>query len=419
MASYPALADLLKNQKLPDVVLEELAKPPYSVTTVVHFANYFESRGEIKTNFLDNVPDLKDRGDVMAGLKQAWREAEAIVDRAMKRCAQGLPEEPLDDPLRTEVQTSLSQQFVKSYGFELPAAWTGTPSLVGRFHREFLKRIHVVHSVKKVRTMESMLAVGPTVKRARVGDLEFSMPNPHEAGGEIAAHSCAVYMYGLRVVCMTMVLAGSYTVTDKDGRARPFAPLGPVQAHLATAESYVVRHSTGSGAMPDSVILASLIRVDETIRGEWARMLRSDHTEIYTLGDAIEETRALMTSLWLSKPAREAPARGGGGGGQQQQQWQQQQHQQGGRSQGPRSQGSGRGGATPRQTAQQKGQGKGSKTARVDTSNRPICKQWNDSRGCSDPRCTKSHICDILLPSGAACGMKHKRSEHRGPTVPL
>ena len=50
------------------------------------FANLFDDRTQIKTMFVDRVESLKDiHLDQLAGLKQAWREAEAQVTRGIKR----------------------------------------------------------------------------------------------------------------------------------------------------------------------------------------------------------------------------------------------------------------------------------------------------------------------------------------------
>ena len=59
------------------------------------------------------------------------------------------------------------------------------------------------------------------------------------------------------------------------------------------------------------------------------------------------------------------------------------------------------------------------KTGTANKVGRPMCKARNDARGCTNPKCDKAHECDIMAPSGKACGGRHKRFEHRGPTVPL
>ena len=142
-AGEGSLDELLKANGLPDLVAVELAKAPFKITTVTQFANYFETKAEVYSLFLGKVAAMKDEGDVVANLKQCWRTAEACVTRAVKRVADGLPEEDLEDPLRTEIRTGLEDTHRITYKFSLPPMWTCFPSLLGRFHREFTKRSHV------------------------------------------------------------------------------------------------------------------------------------------------------------------------------------------------------------------------------------------------------------------------------------
>ena len=88
---------------------------------------------------------------MVANVKQAWREAESITMRNLKRAAEGLPEEDLDDPLREAVESSLKETFKREYSILLPASWMGVPSLTGRLHREFQKRSHVASKVDRIK----------------------------------------------------------------------------------------------------------------------------------------------------------------------------------------------------------------------------------------------------------------------------
>eukprot|EP00972_Heterocapsa_arctica_P027051 3978917-Heterocapsa_arctica.AAC.1 len=61
----------------------------------------------------------------------AWREAEATVEKGLKRTSAGLPEEEMDDPLRAEVGQGLARLWKANCRFDLPASWQGDPSLLG------------------------------------------------------------------------------------------------------------------------------------------------------------------------------------------------------------------------------------------------------------------------------------------------
>ena len=115
MSTVVTLASLFAEHGVPEDVLELLADRPFKVTTVAQFANYFESKADIKTLFTDHNK-YKDEGDVITNLKQAWRSAEATNSIQLQRKSQGLPEESLDDPLRPDIQKSLEKTFHAKYG---------------------------------------------------------------------------------------------------------------------------------------------------------------------------------------------------------------------------------------------------------------------------------------------------------------
>ena len=49
-----SLKELLDSNDVDSTVLENLGKAPFNITTVKQFANFFETKQEIKTLFLDN-----------------------------------------------------------------------------------------------------------------------------------------------------------------------------------------------------------------------------------------------------------------------------------------------------------------------------------------------------------------------------
>ena len=151
-----SLKELLDSNDVDSTVLENLGKAPLNITTVKQFANFFETKQEIKTLFLDTLAEYMDLGAVAANLKGAWREAEALTQRSLKRNSEGLPDENMDDPLREAVDSSLKVTFSTAYRFDIPPTWLGVPSLIGRLHREFQKRSHVATKVEQVRTLSQM-----------------------------------------------------------------------------------------------------------------------------------------------------------------------------------------------------------------------------------------------------------------------
>eukprot|EP00973_Karenia_brevis_P066654 9266265-Karenia_brevis.AAC.1 len=84
-----------------------------------------------------------------------------------------------------------------------------------------------------------------------------------------------------------MALAGSYRVT-RNGKEVLFCPLEPLLEHLSKIEAYIVKHSSGAdghASFSDRDILASIRNIDESIRGEWARILRANSPEGITAGE--------------------------------------------------------------------------------------------------------------------------------------
>ena len=69
------LAQLLKENDVPNDVLTLLAKPPFKITTIKQFANYFESKAEVFSLCLKESP-FKEEGDTIANLKKCWGKGE-------------------------------------------------------------------------------------------------------------------------------------------------------------------------------------------------------------------------------------------------------------------------------------------------------------------------------------------------------
>ena len=116
------------------------------------FANYVDAASELKSEILAKT-DLRDNRGALASLKQSWRECEAIVARGIKRGAEGLTEEAVDDPLAAHLQDSIERAFQDFYKWTLAATRRGCDSLLGRVRREFEKWSPSVLAALKVRSL--------------------------------------------------------------------------------------------------------------------------------------------------------------------------------------------------------------------------------------------------------------------------
>ena len=209
-----SLADLFKANYVDAGVLEELAGPPWKITTVKQLANSFDSKADIKTTWAAKSTKFKNEGDQISNLIQAWREAEAWTERGTKRAGMGLPEEELDDPLREAVQTTLQEAFKKEYGVSIPATWTCIPGIVGRLHRELNKRSHIPVKLSKVKTLGVISHASKPVKRQKLGfDMEIVVGASHEHEG---VHHTFQYTHKLQALLYSMAFAGTYKVQYKN-----------------------------------------------------------------------------------------------------------------------------------------------------------------------------------------------------------
>ena len=404
------LKNLFKNNNISEDVAAALRAEPFKITTFKQFANFFSSKAEVTQLFI-STSQWKADGAVKSDLTMAWREADTIVEKGLRRTAQGLPEEGMEDPLRVEVHTTLSDTWKGHYKIQLPTSWQTSAPLLGRFHREFQKQVHVLFKINKIRTLENTMSLVPEAKRARLShDIELRIPQADTAC-DIDIVAPFGYLTALKVLMYSFSLAGAYLVME-DEEMSLFAPLDPLLQHLATAESYALRHSSGKDRFGEAAVLHKLRMIDEAIRSEWARLTRDSG---FSLGKACFTTHAFSASLWLSEPIRNPlnalPANYDPKGS------------------GKKGNGKGSGAASSWETPlwqppvlNDKGKGKGKKgsgkyqydLAALDHhTGKAYCRGYNSSNGCVDPRCQRLHQCDVVKPNGQPCNHKfHNRTTH-------
>ena len=121
------------------------------------FANWVDDRNELKTAVLDQVQGLTTGRAQLGALKQAWREAEGIVARGLKRAAEGLSDEALDEPLQPDAQKALEKVFAETYRWQLPASSMPSDSLLGRGKRDFERRQPSMLAVGRAKSLATVL----------------------------------------------------------------------------------------------------------------------------------------------------------------------------------------------------------------------------------------------------------------------
>ena len=406
------LMELFQMNGVPKEVLEELGEPPFKIQSVKQFANSFETKGEITTLFAAKSGRFREAGDVIANLKQAWREAESHTQRSLKRVAEGMPEEDMDDPLPEGVRLSLQESFTRTYGVMIPMTWTAMPNITGRLHRGFNKREYIPTKVGMVKTLGVVTEAAPLAKRHRMGnEVELIVGATQKAE---AIHHTFLYINKLQALMYSMAFAGCYTVSYKDrlGQTKESlqVPLQQCLAHLAAAQNFVVVHS---GKSYESVILNNLCRIDETIRNRWAEKFRSStdpcgsqanaEANPLPLGVIMAETAdSFATNLWAADiPQIQKDDKKGLGNS---------------KANTPGKSGKGNAGS-PKWSSnnfadQLKGNPKGS-------GKKGFCKFFNSAGGCSAANCAFKHACSAKKSNGDYCGNKgHGEANLFSPTAP-
>jgi hypothetical protein len=111
------LKSLLQSNGVHLDVINWLADPLTGCFTLKNFANWCDEAQQIQATILDHVQTQKTSRAQYASLKQAWKEAEAAVNRTLKRSAEGISEDHMDDPLSDVMQESVEKTFTSYYKF--------------------------------------------------------------------------------------------------------------------------------------------------------------------------------------------------------------------------------------------------------------------------------------------------------------
>jgi hypothetical protein len=124
-----------------------------------------DSRSDIKEAIRNSIASRKTNAADLAKVRQAWRQADASIARGVKRCAEGLDNEALDDPLQEEVFKAITKTFRQFYNWpgSFDSRRIGCDALHGRFRREFERRQPGMYTILKAK---------PSAKRQREGQVK-------------------------------------------------------------------------------------------------------------------------------------------------------------------------------------------------------------------------------------------------------
>ena len=381
-------------------------------TEVGQFSSWID---DIQGEVLNHFPDTHKTSKLQrAGLRQAIAESKIRADIALKRSAEGLDPDKLEEPLQPELQRSMEKTFSDSYRWKLSAEDRGCDSLLGRCRREFERRTVTMFSVMKVKSLAYSHQSQPA-KRFKMGDgLEIVAPDEASPAGRPRVKPSSVHEYFIqfRVLVNTWAIAGAYEVTYENTPGQPsttfFAEWQAVIDYLRVFEDKAWEVME---AYADQDVLHYVLSTEEFMRSKAIELSRQhDHLP---WGEALRRALREYSSKWIdareilrSVPRRKGVATPGAppahpagllqGGGKQGNKGTNQGGGKGGDKGGGKSTGKGKGALAP-----------------TNSSGKEFCKSYNNRQGCSTP-CVqgKLHACDVMLVKGNACGAPHKRSEH-------
>ena len=406
---------LLERNGVHSTIQDEMKR--LNCTSLAVFANWVEGRNDLRDAFM-SATDKKDDAGQLARLKMAWRQAEAMVEKGLKRTSEGLTEVPFDEPLDDGTQKSVQDLFRTTWRWpNLPPERMGADALLGRIYREFQARKPTLIPVAKVRSLSDSQSRVSGSSRRRLGDRLALIV---DGEGDEDTSDVVLFMQfitTLEVLGNTWAVAGTFEATW-DSSTINYAAWPAVYDYVTAIRD---EGASKLGDYTEASVLQYVTLVEEAFRTEAIKLARAEPPMPW--GMALTRSLERKATLWDHKAgslvrrsnAQGAPLRertrnrqrgSGGGKGQKGK----------GREEPPPSH---LVAAPPppqlaladSRPASSKERGDYSKkwnTSKYDSKNNVICKQYNDPRGCKLP-CpqNRSHVCDVWLAAGRVCGSPH------------
>ena len=414
------LSSLLKSNGVHEDVTKALETA--KCHKVEHFANWFDEAKDIK-DFIASTPQRESTGE-KAKLKHCWARAKELETRQIKRSAQGLADEPLDDPLPAEQQRDLCASAISKYKWEcIDPRTIAADHLFAKIRREFVAWQPSMIELAKVRSLADAQRNGNSSKKHRsmVNDVTIIVGREDDKATHL---TIVTFMHALEILCKTWIVTGNYDV--------------PISADATTNRLMVELHEMEQYRLEFKMKIIELLP-----RFTEASIVRAMvFLEEYFRAKAIEKARSSQKIPWGKGLVQ--------GTTENAHMWAQAREYLVDRY-------SGNPGTSPRQDARTparlpfvpnarneprtprrpskgsgafasrfaKGGGKGrkGKEGRKGKDNikwykeaageARFCMYYNrSSKGCSAANCQDKHACNAVLENGTPCGKKHPRVEH-------
>ena len=374
--------------------------------SIEDFANWVDDKKELKDKILATT-DFKDDASQNSRIKMAWRQAEAVVEKKLKRTSEGLTEEPLDDPLDEGVQKGVIELFAKTWSWpgNIIPERMGSDSLLGRVFREFQAWKPTLYPLSKVRSLASVQSKASSSAKRRVGDrvtLTFDGQDDEPAD---EASTILCLLWELEVLANTWVVAGAYKV-EYQATQVVFAGWPAVYNYQVLVKDEATARLA---EYTEQSVVAYVTAVEEAFRVKALGHVRSAAKVPW--GAALTLVTKEHANYWdhksdiLVKRRPSVVLR------------EREQTNQGGNSRGGGRQQNAPGTMPVKKEVRERTTeyNKHWETSKYDNKNGYICKPWNDPRGCKD-KCPRgqTHCCDVMLSNGRICAStSHNRWAHR------
>ena len=239
---------------------------------VALFANWFDEPAEVAT--LVQATTQKDETVEVAKLKLCWRKASAATEHAVKRSAEGLPEEGLDDPLPVPMQKDIVSAWQKYYHWSrLDPRKVCMDGQFGRFRREFLNCQPSMFAVSRVRSL-AQSQKSPVAKKQKLSE-HVRLEYVHEDGQDESEMSDVIqWMKAHAILCDTWAVVGTFDVMYPADATEPmkYAEWEATSAyHFEFEHKYVnlrAKYTDGS-------LFAYISTVEEIFRAKAVELARS------------------------------------------------------------------------------------------------------------------------------------------------
>ena len=391
-------------------VIRAAPNPQIFSLTVQADASEIVPLDKLVKQFCNKVQATTDDITQAAVLGSVWLKYSSAIKRETGREAAGIRNADLEDPLDPGVQKRLIGTFQLYYRFVLAGIMILCDPLLGRLKRELDRHLHTAAEMDRVK---SQAAQSRTVKCKRVAISKDISLDINDDGDEILVPIQKTYQYldALEIHMNTWAVvgcfpkAGAVDVTKPEGvlPAERWAPWDKCCDYVRFVRSKAFT-TTGFIHSVDTIRLA-----DESTRDQWAEWLRNDNE--LSLGDCMRRSKTECANYWiLGEPTISESVRA---------------------SRRPvmgnildttnRETMSAKLRKQQKQLLKSAARGKDAAPAPDgteyatwnDKDNSEFCIKFN--RGvCVAGRCPheRSHACNVILPSGKACGERHSSKNH-------